>query len=71
MSTPRIERLKNAMFESQRQISLERAQLYLESHKHTEHEPKLIRRAKATAHILDKVQISIRADELIAGNRTL
>lgn len=31
----------------------------------------MIRRAKATAWILDHVQISIRDDELIAGNRTI
>ncbi len=31
----------------------------------------IIRRAKATAWILDKVMISIREDELIAGNRTV
>ena len=31
----------------------------------------MIRRAKATAWVLDHVQISIRDDELIAGNRTI
>ncbi|WP_049128972.1 formate C-acetyltransferase, partial [Klebsiella oxytoca] len=40
-------------------------------HKQTEGEPVMIRRAKATAWILDHVQISIRDDELIAGNRTI
>lgn len=71
MSTPRIERLKTALFESQREISLERALLYTESHKTTEGEHTLIRRAKATAYVLDNVDISIREDELIAGNRTV
>lgn len=71
MSTPRIERLKSALFESQREISLERALLYTQSHKTTEGEHTLIRRAKATAYVLDNVQISIRKDELIAGNRTV
>ncbi len=71
MSTPRIEQLKTALFESRREISLERALLYTESHKQTEGEPTLIRRAKATAHVLDKVEISIRDNELIAGNRTV
>ena len=66
MSTPRIERLKSALFESQREISLERALLYTESHKTTEGEHTLIRRAKATAYVLDNVEISIREDELIA-----
>ncbi|OKL44325.1 formate C-acetyltransferase [Pseudovibrio exalbescens] len=71
MSTPRIERLKAALFEAKREISLERALLYTESHKQTEGEHTLVRRALATAHILDNVEISIRPDELIAGNRTV
>lgn len=71
MSTSRIQRLKSALFESQREISLERALLYTESHKTTEGEHTLLRRAKATAHVLDNVAIAIREDELIAGNRTI
>lgn len=69
--TARIERLKAAMFASPREISLERALLYTASHQQTEGEPTILRRAKATAYILDHVEISIRADELIAGNRTV
>lgn len=69
--TARIERLKAAMFANPREISLERALLYTVSHQQTEGEPTILRRAKATAHILDHVEISIRADELIAGNRTV
>ncbi|MFV0262764.1 MAG: formate C-acetyltransferase [Kluyvera sp.] len=69
--TTRIQRLKEALFANPREISLERAVLYTESHRQTEGEPVIIRRAKATAHILDKVAISIRDDELIAGNRTV
>ncbi|WP_338137408.1 formate C-acetyltransferase [Vibrio mediterranei] len=71
MSTERITRLKSALFEAQREISLERALLYTESHQQTEGEHTLIRRAKATAHVLDNVAISIRDDELIVGNRTI
>ena len=69
--TNRIQRLKAAMFASNREISLERARLYTASHKQTEGEPTLLRRAKATAYILENVEISIRDDELIAGNRTI
>lgn len=69
--THRIERQKDALFAHPREISLERALLYTESHRQTEGEPVMIRRAKATAHILDNVAISIRDDELIAGNRTI
>lgn len=71
MSTARIENLKSALFTATREISLERALLYTESHQQTEGEHTLIRRAKATAHILDNVVISIRENELVAGNRTV
>ncbi len=71
MSTPRIARLKTALFDAKREISLERALLYTESHQQTEGEHTLIRRAKATAYVMDNVKISIRDDELIAGNRTV
>ncbi len=69
--TSRIERLKAALFSTPREISLERALLYTASHRQTEGEPTIIRRAKATAYILDHVEIALREDELIAGNRTV
>ncbi|KPU27224.1 formate acetyltransferase [Caloranaerobacter sp. TR13] len=67
----RIELLKKQLFENKREVSIERALLYTESYKKTEGEPTIIRRAKATAHILDNVKISIRDGELIVGNRTI
>lgn len=69
--TNRTRRLIEALFASPRQISLERALLYTESHQQTEGEPVMLRRAKAVAHVLDHVAISIRDEELIAGNRTI
>ncbi|KTI35211.1 formate C-acetyltransferase [Enterobacter roggenkampii] len=69
--TNRTQRLKDALFASPREISLERALLYTASHQQTEGEPVIIRRAKATAYILDYVNIAIRDEELIAGNRTV
>lgn len=69
--TNRTQRLKDSLFAQPREISLERALLYTASHKQTAGEPVLLRRAKATAWILDHVQISIREDELIVGNRTV
>ncbi|EMP9726037.1 formate C-acetyltransferase [Enterobacter cloacae] len=69
--TNRIPRLKNALFANPREISLERALLYTASHQQTEGEPVILRRAKATTHILDHVEIAIRDEELIAGNRTV
>ena len=69
--TKRIQRLKDALFASPREISLERALLYTANHRQTEGEPGILRRAKATAYILDHVEIAIRDEELIAGNRTI
>lgn len=67
----RIEFLKAELFKNKREISIERALLYTESHKKTEKEEEIIRRAKATKNILDKMEISIREKEIIAGNRTI
>lgn len=69
--TNRTQRLKDALFADPREISLERALLYTASHQQTEGEPVILRRAKATAYILDHVNIAIRDEELIAGNRTV
>ena len=69
--TNRTQRLKAALFAHNREISLERALLYTASHRQTEGEPVILRRAKATAYILEHVEISIRDEELIAGNRTV
>ena len=45
--TNRISRLKTALFANTREISLERALLYTASHRQTEGEPVILRRAKA------------------------
>ncbi len=70
MTSDRIHLLKTKLFENKREVSLERALLYTESYKETVEDSTIIRRAKATAHILRKVEISIREQELIVGNRT-
>jgi len=49
-------------------LSIERTRHYTESWKETEGEPMSIRRAKALAHHLDNMGISIRPNELIVGN---
>ena len=67
----RIEFLKKELFRNKREISIERAVLYTESHKQTENLPEIIRRAKATENILKKMEIGIREKEIIAGNRTI
>lgn len=70
MEFQRINQLKSQLFEAKRTVSLERALLYTQSYKQTEGESTVIRRAKATANVLDHAEISIREGELIAGNRT-
>lgn len=70
MLSERIEKLKEGLFKEKRQISLERAKLYTESWKQTEGEPVIVRRAKALANILNKVEINIKSGELIVGDRT-
>lgn len=67
----RLSEMKRNLFKKKRQISLERAILYTESYQKTVGEPTIIRRAKATANILDKVKISIRPGELLVGNLTV
>ncbi|WP_010632420.1 formate C-acetyltransferase [Sporolactobacillus vineae] len=69
--TSRIDEMKANLFKQKRRISLERALLFTASDKETEGQPQIIRRAKATAYILDHVAISIRPGELLAGNRTI
>lgn len=71
MVSKRIKNLKELLFKNKREISLERARLYTESYKKTEGQPTIIRRAKATAHILNNVEIVINDGELIAGGRTV
>ena len=71
MSTARISQLKHSLFDAKREISLERALLYTESYKQTEGEPTLIRRAKATSHVMDNVEIAfISASEIANALRT-
>lgn len=67
----RLNEMKRNLFKQKRQISLERAKLYTASYQATEGESTLMRRAKATAYIMDHVQISIRPGELLVGNRTV
>jgi len=68
--TPRIDRLKKALYEKMPEIEADRAILLTESYKATEGEPIITRRAKAFAHILRNIPITIREDELIVGSAT-
>ncbi|PHV70267.1 formate C-acetyltransferase/glycerol dehydratase family glycyl radical enzyme [Sporanaerobium hydrogeniformans] len=66
----RIEKLKEDLFANMPVIEADRAILLTESYKQTEHEPIIMRRAKAFAHILKNIPITIRDNELIVGSST-
>lgn len=65
---PRIKKLLSQLDVKEFPICVEKAQLVTEVLKQTEGEPQILRRAKATAHYLDKRTIFIEDDELIVGN---
>lgn len=67
----RITRLVENLFAKMPEIESARARLLTESFRQTEHEPMVMRRAMAFAHILDNIPIIIREDELIVGSSTL
>lgn len=70
-TSKRIKTLKNNLLHPTREISLERATLYTESYKETVGMPSVLRRALATKHILENVEININPYELIVGDRTI
>lgn len=66
--TPRVQRLYQGMraFGPPR-VCLERAVLFTETFKETEHEPLVLRWAKALKRYAEKSSVTILADELIVG----
>ncbi len=68
--TERIPKLIEHLFEKMPQIEAERAVLLTQSYKETEGQPIYLRRAKAFAHILEGLPITIRPLELIVGSNT-
>ena len=70
MLTTRTQHIKDSLFAQPRQISMERATLFMESYKATEGESPVIRRAKAFRHVLENHQIVIDEWDLLVGNRS-
>lgn len=70
MLTERAEHIKESLFANQRQLSLERAKLFMESYQQTEGEPTIIRRAKALRNVLENHFIVVDKWDLLVGNRT-
>ncbi|MDD6478325.1 MAG: glycyl radical protein [Oscillospiraceae bacterium] len=68
--SPRIQLLIDQLFEEMPEIEPERVVLLTESYMATEDQPIIIRRAKAFAHILEHLPITIRPHELVVGAAT-
>lgn len=66
----RIGRLVENLYKKMPEIEADRAVLLTESYRQTEGEPIILRRAKAFAHILENIPITIRDEELIVGSAT-
>ncbi|MBE6782161.1 MAG: glycyl radical protein [Ruminococcaceae bacterium] len=68
--SPRIPALIEHLFAKMPEIEADRAVLLTESYQKTEGLPIIIRRAKAFAHILENLPITIRPLELIVGSNS-
>ena len=70
MLAPRTRTIKDGLFASPCQVTLERALLYTESWRTTEGEPVIVRRAKALRHILENHELVLDDHDLLVGNRS-
>ena len=69
--SPRIEKLKEALYRKLPEIEADRAVLLTQSYMETEGEPIVTRRAKAFRNIMENIPITIRDNELVVGSATL
>lgn len=67
--TPRIQRLREELFERIPEICHERATYFTESMRRTEGQPIVKRRAEALYEVLDKMTLFVRDGELVVGNQ--
>lgn len=67
MSDKRIENLKKSYIDAKPSISIKRALAFTASHKNTEGEPIIIRRAKAFFEVCKSIPVTIFDDELVVG----
>ncbi len=68
--SPRIEKLRDALFQKMPEIEADRAVILTESYKETEGLPMISRRAKAFRALMEKLPVTIRDNELIVGSST-
>ena len=69
--SPRIAKLKDAMFETKSQVEADRAVILTQSYKNSEDEPMIKRRAHAFRDIAENLPIIIRDNELIVGSNSI
>lgn len=67
----RREAIKDSLFKNQREITLERALLIMESYQQNEKQPMIIKRALAYQHILLNHQIDLDDYDLLVGIRSM
>ncbi len=67
MASLRTQKLRSHLLDSTASLCIDRILLYTESLKETEEEPRVIRQAKALAHMLEGMPVQIFPDELIVG----
>ncbi|WP_147198003.1 glycyl radical diol dehydratase GrpM [Pantoea sp. CCBC3-3-1] len=69
--TDRIIRLKNRLIQARPHVEAARAVLVTQAYKENEHQPAIMRRAKAVEKLFNALPIVIRTDELIVGAVTI
>lgn len=67
-TSPRIRQLREQLRVSRFPLSIVKARLQTEAFRDSDGEPMVLRRARALAHVLDNIPISISEGELIVGN---
>jgi formate C-acetyltransferase len=67
--TARVQRLRGRVLSAEPSICSERGLLVTEAYEHYAADPLVLRRAKAFAHTLDNMSITLDEGELVVGNQ--
>jgi pyruvate formate-lyase/glycerol dehydratase family glycyl radical enzyme len=68
-ATARVQRLREKLLDTTPEVCAERAWYLTEAYRQYEADPPVLRRARALAHVLDKMTIYLQEGELIVGNQ--
>jgi pyruvate formate-lyase/glycerol dehydratase family glycyl radical enzyme len=68
-ATARVQRLRERLLNTTPEVCAERARYLTEAYRQHEADPPVLRRAKALAHVLDKMTIYVDEGELLVGNQ--